>query len=426
MPGAALLLGVVVVANPCLGQAQMEQPPTQGEDVLVETQQEETSSVRALIKEGNARFEAGQPELALSRFEAAARVDPESVEAAFNRGCALYRLGRLDEAVAAFRSVESVPTCPPEVAEAARYNTARALMEQAASQEAGGQLPEALEGYQHASELFGDVARQNAGDVDAARNYELSRLAAARVQELMQLQQQMAQQQQEMADQLEELSQQQQQAADQTSETAQQEQQQEPEDSQQESQDAQQRKQEQLQQQQQDLNEKTESLSDQLEQMQQEQQQQQQQSQAQQQAQQKMDEARQAQQEASEQLEQGNLDQAEQSQREASEKLSEAAESLKPPEQSQQDGQQQQQPSNQQDENQEPSDQAQDQQQQPQDAQSQDGQQGEAAQDGEPIEPSAELVQALIDREQKNREAREQARQQQLVKGQTGQPDKDW
>lgn len=414
--GVAALAAWLVPASVGLAQgvspSETEFPPAQGDEVVINGHEQGTSA-RLLIKEGNAQFEIGEPTQALAKYEAALQADPEAVEAAFNRGCALYRLGRLDEAAEAFRRVEAAPTCSPEVAEAARYNTARALMEKAAGLESGGQWPEALEGYQQASELFGDVARQNAEDADAARNFELSRLSAARVQELMRQQQEMARKRQQMADELKNLSRQQQQAADQTAQTSHDRRQQQ-QDQQDEQPDQQpDEKQQELQQQQQELNEQTQSLSDQLQQMQQQQQQ----------AQQKLDEARQAQQEASEQLEQGNLEQAEQSQREASKKLNEAAEALQPPYQNhqqqpsledQQNGQQQEQDGHEQD------------QQQQQHAQEQQGQEGENAEDGEPMEPSAELVQALIDREWKNREAREKARQLQRVHGQSSQPDKDW
>ena len=114
---------------------------------------------RSLVRQGNRAFEKGKFDRSIDRYREAGEVAPESWEATYNLGNALYRTEQYDKAAEALRraAVDSLRT-PEERAEA-YYNLADVQYKQQ-------KLPEALESLKSSLRL-------NPADEDAKYNYTL-------------------------------------------------------------------------------------------------------------------------------------------------------------------------------------------------------------------------------------------------------------
>ncbi|MFQ5429986.1 MAG: tetratricopeptide repeat protein [Phycisphaerae bacterium] len=85
------------------------------------------------IRQGNAHLAAGAYAKALAAFDKAREVLPDSAEAAYDRGIALFRLGRFDEAETAFQ--DALASAKPALEAAAKYNLGRSAHQAAIQRE---------------------------------------------------------------------------------------------------------------------------------------------------------------------------------------------------------------------------------------------------------------------------------------------------
>ncbi len=124
-------------------------------------------SPRQLVAEGNELLEQDKYREALDKYEAAQKASPESAEVAYNRGIALYRLGRHDDAAAAFQ--DAIKPDNRRLEARAKYNLGRcaqaAGMEKAAAQEEA-----AINDLSNAVRFYDDALTLRPGEPDAAAN----------------------------------------------------------------------------------------------------------------------------------------------------------------------------------------------------------------------------------------------------------------
>lgn len=108
-----------------------------------------------LTAEGTARFEAGDFEGALQKYDEVARARPQEARAQYNRGLALHKLGRQDDAQQAFTAAQSLDT-RRELEGAIHYNLGNVLVGQ-------GKRDEALREYRRALKVnpADEAARHN-------------------------------------------------------------------------------------------------------------------------------------------------------------------------------------------------------------------------------------------------------------------------
>jgi Ca-activated chloride channel family protein len=182
-------------------------------------------SARNLVEEGNEAFGRGEYETSLQKYEKARELEPDSAVVLFNRGGALYRQERYDEALNAFEQAASQAMTDGnrELEAKSRYNMGNSAFRRA------GQMSRenprlGLEEFKRSSGFFQDAVKRSPGYTAAAQNLELSRRAAKQLEELIQQQEEQArkqaEQKQEVADELEKLQQEQLQAAQQSGEMA--------------------------------------------------------------------------------------------------------------------------------------------------------------------------------------------------------------
>ncbi|WP_407653881.1 tetratricopeptide repeat protein [Archangium lipolyticum] len=112
-----------------------------------------------LIQQGRQAYDAGRFEDALSAFEQAKKERPNDPAVEFNRGDALMKLGRYDEAKQAFQSVSEANANRPELRQKATYNLGNVHA-------MTGNTREALKAYRRALTL-------DPSDAQARHNYEV-------------------------------------------------------------------------------------------------------------------------------------------------------------------------------------------------------------------------------------------------------------
>lgn len=272
-----------------------------------------------------------------------------------------------------FYRTASLKTDRADVSALARFNAAQLFYRQSRDPVATpeGERPpspqERLPLLRKAAGAFRAVLDVDPSDAEAARDVERVRIEIAELEEELEQQQQDAEQMQQQADQLQQLADQQRRESEQT--------QQQSESQQQQTQDQQQ---------------VSEQTDQQQQQMQQNQPQSDQAQQAQERAQESVEQAQQAQQRAEQQLQEGNTQAAAESQREAAEALERAAEQLRAgsPQDNTEQGENQ------------------DGEQSEQEQQSQSENQDNQSDEGEPQQD--QTVRYLLDREQRQRDARRQ------------------
>lgn len=168
-----------------------------------------------LTAQGVEQYRAGDLRQAATLFDEALRLDHAPIEAMFNKAVTLAQLGAVDEAIDLFRNVEAMRGCPAALAQSARYNIGRLLLDQGLAK-VSGDPQEAMGTLSRAEAAFRDVVRRDPRDRDAARNLEFTRMARRQIQRSLERMQEMNRQRSELADQAEQLAQQQQQAAEAT------------------------------------------------------------------------------------------------------------------------------------------------------------------------------------------------------------------
>ncbi len=122
------------------------------------------------IQEGNRLLDGGHHEKALEMFERAAAKAPRLAEAAFNRGVALYRLGRFEEAETAFQ--DALRPGRPDLEPRATYNLARTAHASALAR--GADLEAGLKDITRAINFYKDALALKPNDQDAVRNLAMA------------------------------------------------------------------------------------------------------------------------------------------------------------------------------------------------------------------------------------------------------------
>lgn len=110
-------------------------------------------------REANKAYEAGDFEVAVQLYQQAIVNNPEEARLYFNLGNALAKLGRYDEAGAAYEQFKAMQE-NAALAARADYNTGNLLTEQ--------------QQWEAAAKKFKETLRQNPGDQQARFNYELA------------------------------------------------------------------------------------------------------------------------------------------------------------------------------------------------------------------------------------------------------------
>lgn len=122
------------------------------------------------IQEGNRLLDAGHHEEALAMFERAAAKAPKLAEAVFNRGVALYRLGRFEEAETAFQ--DALRPGRPDLEPRATYNLARTAHASALAR--GADIEASLKDITRAINFYKDALALKPNDPDAVRNLAMA------------------------------------------------------------------------------------------------------------------------------------------------------------------------------------------------------------------------------------------------------------
>ena len=188
-------------------------------------------SARSLVESGNEAFRQGDFVTSLDNYEKAAESEPDSAVVLFNKGAALYKQEKYDEALNVFEgaAAKALENSDPMLEAQSRYNMGNSAYRRA-EKLSREDINAAFEEYKRSSGYYQSAVKLNPNLSEAAQNLEASRIAAKQVEELIRKQQQQAQQQaeqkQDIAKELENLQKEQQKAAEQSRDLAQNQQQQ--------------------------------------------------------------------------------------------------------------------------------------------------------------------------------------------------------
>ena len=179
-------------------------------------------SARSLVEKGNEIFSQGDYGASLEQYDKAAEREPDSAIILFNKGDALYKQEKFDEALNIFEqaAAKAMQDNNRTLEAQSRYNMGNSSFYKAEILKQ--QNPEtALADYKRSSEFYQSAVILDPDFTDAAHNLEASRMAARQVEELIRQQKQEAQQQEQqkkdIAKELENLQKDQQDAAEQSS-----------------------------------------------------------------------------------------------------------------------------------------------------------------------------------------------------------------
>lgn len=138
------------------------------------------------IKQGNRLLDESRFEEALAEYDKARSALPESAEASYDRGIALYRMGRYAEAEKAFQ--DALEPGNLELEAKSKYNLGRSA--HAAALEKKDNLPDAINDLGRAISFYNDALQITKEDQDAKLNKEAAERLRAYLEKLMQQQQQ--------------------------------------------------------------------------------------------------------------------------------------------------------------------------------------------------------------------------------------------
>ena len=153
------------------------------------------------VQQGNRLLAEEKFAEALEAYNQALDALPDSAEVAYNRGIALYRLGRIADAETAFQNALSPNQ--PELEATAKYNLGRCA--HATAMRKTGDLENAINDLKQAINFYNDALQLRPQDPDARHNLALAeRLQGYLKKKLEQLRKQQQQQEQEQGDQKQE------------------------------------------------------------------------------------------------------------------------------------------------------------------------------------------------------------------------------
>ena len=183
-------------------------------------------SARSLVESGNKAFLQGDFATSFDNYEKAAESEPDSAVVLFNKGDALYKQEKYDEALNVFEqaAAKAMQNNDQRLEAQSRYNMGNSAYRRA---EMYGRedLQKAFDEFRRSSGYYLSAVQLDPDLTAAAHNLEASRIAAKQLEELIRKQQQQAQQgeqqKQEIAKELENLHKEQQNAAEQSKELAQ-------------------------------------------------------------------------------------------------------------------------------------------------------------------------------------------------------------
>ncbi len=182
-------------------------------------------SARSLVESGNEAFSRGDYAASLEKYERAAGSDSDAAIILFNKGDALYRQNKFQEAFDVFEqaAVKAMENNDQALEARSRYNMGNSAFRRA--EELGRENPQmAFEEYKRSSGYYQSAVKLDSDFTEAAHNLEVSRITAKQIEDLIRQQQQQAQQQaqqkQDIASTLDKLQQEQQDAAEQSKEQA--------------------------------------------------------------------------------------------------------------------------------------------------------------------------------------------------------------
>ena len=164
-------------------------------------------SARKLIQQGNAAYQSGKFEDALSAYDEASVDAPESPEIYYNRGAVFYRQEDYEQAKAAFEKA-ALKSVEPDLESRARYNLGNCAFREAERQR-DSDLQKSFESCEDAIKHYQDALRRNKDLTKAAENIEIVRLYMKalldEIEKQKQEQEQQQQQQEDLAQKLKEL-----------------------------------------------------------------------------------------------------------------------------------------------------------------------------------------------------------------------------
>jgi len=123
-----------------------------------------------LVRKGNTHLAAGKYRQALSAYDKAQEKLPDSAVVAYDRGLALYRLGRFDDAETAFQ--DALQPERPDLEEMAKYNLGRCAHAAALAKQ--DDLPKAINDLSRAIGFYKDALQLRPDDQDAKHNAALA------------------------------------------------------------------------------------------------------------------------------------------------------------------------------------------------------------------------------------------------------------
>lgn len=132
--------------------------------------QDAARSGAELVKDGNKLLADGKYGDALDAYDQAAEKLPDSAAVAYDRGIALYRLGRFGDAEPAFQ--DALKSAQTELEAKAKYNLGRCAHEAALAQK--DNLEAAINDVSRAIRFYQDALQTNPNDQDAQKNKALA------------------------------------------------------------------------------------------------------------------------------------------------------------------------------------------------------------------------------------------------------------
>lgn len=145
------------------------------------------------LHDGNLQLQSNNPEKALEAYDRAQLALPDSAKVSYNRGLALYQLGRFDEAETALQNAlrPDALDLEPDV----KYSLGRCA--QAASMATDGNLEAALNNAKRAVEFYSDALQLRADDADTQKNLAIAESQQKYFEKLIEIEKQKQQEQPE-------------------------------------------------------------------------------------------------------------------------------------------------------------------------------------------------------------------------------------